>query len=340
MKRALYSLCAVFCAIGMQAQDAQLLNLKAEVRVDYQREHLDGSTYEPNTGFKGKYVNILMNGEITPQFSYSYRQRLNKAHKDQSFFDATDWAYITYKPDAHWSLSGGKQVVGIGGFEYDRAPINLYFCSEFWNNIPCYQLGASVAYSIGQGNDQLMAQVCQSPWRLSEADMYAYNLMWMGNHGRHSSLWSANLLEYLPGKYIFYLALGNQLQLGASTRLQVDLMNRAVSHHPMLLKDCSVMAELSHRCRKVNMFCKMTYDVNATGQEGDFCVTDGTEMKSVGAGIEFFPAKGTDDVRLHANAVYAWGKNGNVDGTMLPKQTRVDVGVTWRMNLLSFTNKK
>ena len=70
----------------------------------------------------------------------------------------------------------------------------------------------------------------------------------------------------------------------------------------------------------------MTYDVNATGQEGDFCVTDGTEMKSVGAGIEFFPAKGTDDVRLHANAVYAWGKNGNVDGTMLPKQ---------RWNLLS-----
>lgn len=333
--------CLAVAALGTaSAQNPQWLNLQGEVRVDYQREYLDGDAVKSNSGFKGKFVNILMSGKISDAFSYSYRQRLNKAHKDQSFFDATDWAYLTYQPNQHWGFSGGKQVVGIGGYEYDRAPIDLYFCSEYWNNIPCYQLGVSVAYTTGSGKDKFQGQVCESPFNLENEDMYAYNLMWYGSHGWFNTIYSANALEYRPGKFIYYLALGNEFQLGKA-KLQLDFMNRATEHHAFFFKDCSVMGELSCPVGKhINLFGKVTYDVNHTGQEGDRCVYNGTELTRVGGGVEYYPLPdGNRNIRLHANFCYSWGKNGNEAGTMLPKQNLIDVGVKWKVDILSFTRK-
>jgi hypothetical protein len=100
----------------------------------------------------------------------------------------------------------------IGGWEYDRAPIELYFCSEFWNNVNCYQIGASVAYTTSSGNDTILFQACQSPYdTTSEAvDYYAYNLYWSGSHGFYTALYSLNFMQYAPGKYDKYVALGNQ----------------------------------------------------------------------------------------------------------------------------------
>ena len=143
MKKIICTLCLVMSVLCVMAQDSKVVNLQLETRMDYQREYLDGDAIKPNSGFIGKYLNVILNGTINDRWSYSYRQRLNKAHADATFFDATDWVHLTYKVNDNWSLNGGKQVVGIGGYEYDRAPIDLYFCSEYWNNIPCYQLGVS-----------------------------------------------------------------------------------------------------------------------------------------------------------------------------------------------------
>ena len=43
---------------------------------------------------------------------------------------------------------------------------------------------------------------------------------------------------------------------------------------------------------------------------------------------------GSKDVRLHANACYTFGKNGNLAGALIDKQTLVDVGLTWRIEML------
>ena len=92
----LFSVFALLASVpdNAVAQDENIVNLQAEVRVDYQYEGLDGSKVHDNTGFKGKYLNVILNGNISKSFSYSYRQRLNKAHSSQSFFDATDWIYL------------------------------------------------------------------------------------------------------------------------------------------------------------------------------------------------------------------------------------------------------
>ena len=227
------------------------------------------------------------------QFSYSYRQRLNKAHSDQSFFDATDWLYLTYRPDEHWGLSVGKQVVGIGGYEYDRAPIDLYFCSEYWNNIPCYQMGISADYTFNRKKDKVMFQLCQSPFRAKADDMYSYNLMWYGSHGWFNTIYSVNMIEYQPDKYINYIALGHHLDFG-KTALELDFMNRAADHQTYFFKNCSVMGELSYRpSESFNLFGKVTYDVNRTQVKADYCVHPGTELTHVGGGVH----RGRDDDR-------------------------------------------
>lgn len=339
MKKIIGTLLLAICTISVFAQEKKLLNLKAEVRMDYQRDYVDGDAIKSNSGFKGKYLNIILNGTINEHFSYAYRQRLNKTHMDASFFDATDWVYLTYKADDNWSFSGGKQVVGVGGYEYDRAPIDLYITSEYWNNVPCYQFGVSTTYTTNAGNDQFLAQICESPFNFKNEDLYAYNLMWYGSHGWYNSIWSVNMMEFTPGKFIYYLALGNEFKMG-NAKLQLDFMNRATDQHAFFFKDCSVMAELSCMVNdKMNVFGKFSYDVNKSNSVGDYCVLPGTEITKVGAGIEYYPIENSRNLRFHANAAYSFGKNTNESGTLRPKQTLVDVGVTWKVDMLSLTNK-
>ena len=330
----------VFCCMATFSQSNEVLNLNVEARVDYQREYLDGKSHDANTGFKGRYLNFSLSGDISKNFSYAYRQRLNKAHADQSFFDATDWIYLSYKT-GQWDLSAGKQVVGIGGHEYDRAPIDLYFCSEYWNNIPCYQLGVSVGYQIGQ-KDKLLAQICESPFRknktMNEANKasYAYNIMWYGSHEWFNTIYSFNMIEYAPGKYISYIALGNKFDMG-NVALELDVMNRATDEHAFWGKNFSIMGELCWKAHKqLNIQGKVTYDVNKTNSAGDLCVMPGTEITRAGGAVEFFPLKkGSKDVRIHAAAAYTFGNNGNAFGTALDKQMMYELGLTWRMKVLS-----
>lgn len=318
----------------------QLLNLQAEARVDYQREYIDGEADKANSGFKGKFVNLIASGTINDHFSYAYRQRLVKANSEQSLFDAIDWIYLTWRADEHWEVSAGKQVVGIGGYEYDRAPIDLYFCSEYWNNIPCYQLGVSAAYNINGGKDKILAQYCQSPFRANADDMYAYNIMWYGSHGWLNTIYSVNLIEYMPHKYISYLALGHRLDFG-EVKIELDFMNRAGGHQAYFFKDFSVMSEVSYSpTKKLNVFGRVTYDVNKTSNTAaDCCVLPGTELTYVGGGVEFYPVKNSRNVRLHAYYAHSFGKNGNENCAVPPKQDFVSVGLKWKVDLLAVKNK-
>jgi hypothetical protein len=335
----------LFC-LGLLASttaSAQTLNptfnLDLQARIDYQRDDIDGTAIDDNSGFKGKYLNFQLSGDITPKLSYAWRQRLNKASNESSFFEATDWVYLEYRPTDRWALAAGKQVVAIGGYEYDRAPINIYRGSEFWNNIPCYQLGASATYKFKNEQDKLLAQICTNPFYKQidgNTNTYAYNLMWMGSHGFFNTLYTLNLIEYMPKHYISYIALGHNLKFSRKVSLELDLMNRAASGQTFLFRDASVMANLCvDVTRKLQVFAKGTYDVNRTHSTADFTVLPGSEIKMAGGGVEYRPLKDKrNELRLHAFCFYSWGTNTNPDATLHNKQTFADVGVTWYMNVL------
>lgn len=314
----------------------EIVRLDAEMRFDYDHTTRDSHTYKPGTGFEGKYLMLRIDGMIIPGLTYSWRQRLNKTTAD---FNGTDWAYLNYAVEG-WNFSAGKEVVGIGGYEYDRAPMDLYGCSVFWNNIPCFKFGVSAGYDITK-SDRLTFQVTESPFVTSgNHDMYGFNLKWNGRHGCFESIYSANLMEYDENRYISYLALGNKFFFDKMW-LELDLMNRAASHQKFLFKDCSLMTELSYVPDDAwRIYGKYTYDVNNTGTGADLVVADGTELNMAGAGLEFFPLRSKRHrLRIHAGCFYYWGKNGNPDNLIQNKTLYITTGITWDMNILNLKHK-
>ncbi len=341
-------LCVALLSFGAaQAQqdgyeeDNEIFRLGIEARFDYLREAIDGTKINGNSGFKVRYFNLRMDGQITPKFSYSWRQRFNRMNSLSDFAQNTDWLHLTYRPTENWAISAGKQVVMIGGWEYDRAPIELYFCSEYWNNVACYQLGASVAYTTNEGNDTLTFQFCQSPYDHAEADYFAYNLYWSGQHGFFSALYSLNFSQYAPGKYDAYVVLGNQFQFG-DAKLQLDLMNRGVSARELLFDNFSIMGEFSYLVAdRVNIFAKATYDKVGNNYASGLFLYPGTEITRLGGGVEYYPLghKGNRDIRLHAVYAHTLGNNTNPVPTAVNKQSYLTVGLTWKIDILSAAEK-
>ena len=338
MKRYGNILCGILAVLlggnVAMAQEAAKVNLRLEARGDAQYENIEGQMIDGNTGFRGKQLNLRLNGNINEAWSYVYRQRMGKPNGDASYLDAVDHINLTYTTGA-WSFTGGKQTVAVGGYEYDLTPIDFYFGSEYWYNMACYQWGVNAKYKFGtESNDALMLQVTQSSFRSIDPNMYAYNLLWSASYGWLDILHSVNMMEYLPGKFVNFIALGHQFYMGDFT-LQLDWMTRADVEH-FDLDDFSVMADLSwNASKKLNVFAKATYDVNKNNMV-DLCVLPGTEVTRVGAGVEFFPIKDSRDVRLHAGYSYAWGKNTNlVEGAVWNNHTFVALGATWKINIFS-----
>lgn len=340
MKSIVMALCLAVWIFPVEAQseDAKnkpTVNVDLQARASFYNDRVGGEVRHDDSGFKGDYLNLIVSGKINDKFSYSWRQRLNKKISNSDFFDATDWIYVDYKVDRHWSAAAGKQIVMIGGYEYERAPIDVYTASEYWNHISCYQFGASVTYTANGGKDKLSAQFCESPfWTEGRHDQFAYNLYWTGVHGLWSTMYSLNMIEYAPERYISYLSLGNRFAVG-NAALELDFMNRAASHQTFLFSDCSIIANVDWRLLpKLNLYGKVAYDVNKANTGADRCVVSGTELTTYAAGMEFFPIKGKGDVRLNAGIAYTCGSNTNPDGVMLHDRLTLQIGLTAKLHLL------
>ena len=325
----------------VMAQETKPVSLQVEARADYQRINIDGKKIKEGSGFKGNVVNIILKGDISPKFSYAFRNRLNGINKDYNFFNSTDWLYLKYKPNKNVSLIAGKYIVLVAGYELLPAPIDCYFLSEFCYNFPCYQWGLVGELTTNSGNDVFSAQICQSPYQKvyenkagKAAEMYAYNVAWNGRHGFWEPFWSVNMSEYAPHKFINYISLGNKFHLADNLQLELDYWNRAASRQGFIGKDCSVIGQVSYQpTEKLNVFAKASYEVNHAGTDADVAVMDGTELTRVGGGVEYYPLK-EKKVRIHGYYSYSFGKNANPAGVVQDKMSELNIGVTWRGKVL------
>lgn len=317
------------------------LNVSFDTRIDFQNVWYDGTTDDAASGFKGKYFMLRVDGSVMDGFvDYSWRQRLNRRKENTSAFDDTDWVWVRVNHKG-WHISGGKEVVLVGSWEYDKNPVDVYTFSLFWDNLPCFEFGATVARDLGP-NDNLAFQVTQSPWHTPEHNnMYAYNLLWTGHHGPYSALWSVNMMEYAPDRYINYIAFGNKLSFGR-VWVTVDLINRAASHQVFLFRDFSLLSELSWRATdRWRFHMKYTFDNNHSGTGADLTVTDGTHLNMLGIGAEFnVLRRSTHNLRVHANAIYAWGRNSNPLDALQRRTAIADIGFRWRVDLLRVKSPK
>lgn len=353
MKKALLSL-AIACAsvTGVHAADVDTLSIRGgqsyvgpeverfsvETRMGWQMNRMNGVTDDSRTGFRGEYINMYLFARLYKGLSFRWRQRLNITN-ERNFWDSTDYLMMQYRPNAHWQIAAGKQVVAIGGYEYDRPAIDLYYNTEYWNQIPCFQLGASVAYTFNSG-DRLMFQLSNSPFRraIGNNNTYGLSLLWTGQHGLWETIWSANAFQTTHGRWISYIALGNRLNFlpGGRLWLEADFINRAGGRQTFLFRDCSVAAELSGRPHpSLRLFAKYTYDRNHSGTSADLCVMDGTEIHGVGGGLEYEPVRRYPDIlRLYGVAHYSTGTNANPDGVLQDGLICVNAGIKVNLDIL------
>lgn len=329
MKKALFAL--AFLALPAAAQ-SDWFNAQLEFRSEYVNESIDGTTTD--AGMRGQYLNLKLNGKISDKFTYAYRQRFSKdMFRENGFLKATDYLYLTYHPTERWAISAGKQIVTIGGFEYDYAPIDVYQYGTYCNQILPYGFGASVTYNLTD-KDMLLAQAAQSIFALDGShDRYGYNLAWYGNHGCFSSIYSVNMHEYYDGKYLNVIALGNKFKFNHGHFI-LDYTNRYASgFDASFFGDFSAAAELHVQpIRELNVFTRYAFEKN-DGNGGDLTVKPGTEQHHLGVGVEAFPLKGDQDIRLHAAYYHTWGENTNPNETQLQDgHNLLTVGLTFRLN--------
>lgn len=323
-KQFFMSLLVVLCGV-FAAQAQGISRLDVEVRSDWQFEALEGVKQPEASGFDGKFFNLRLDGSLAENLTYSIRYRANKVQS--SPFAATDWATLTYSTDK-WDFSAGKQVVAIGGYEYDRAPIDIYFASEYWHQIACYQFGVSATYKYG--NTKLLGQVCRSPYDFANQNLYAYNLMVMNAH----TLSSINLLEYAPGKFAGYIALGDREVFG-DVAVEWDLMYRNDLENLKNNSSMSAMVDVNWAMNeKLNIFTHASWDFN----DGSMAMVEptvlpGTDIWRVGGGVEYFPT-GKKNLRIHAASCYTLGKS--VPSAALQNgHFMFQAGLTWKVNLLN-----
>ncbi|MDE5560262.1 MAG: OprO/OprP family phosphate-selective porin [Bacteroidaceae bacterium] len=320
-------------------QGPEVRKFSVESRFGWQMLRTDGAGTDGNrTGFRGEFFNLRLDARLYRGLTFSWRQRLNIT-SERNFWNSTDWMTLDYTHDDRWHFSAGKQIVAIGGYEYDRAPIDLYGVnSEFWNQIACYQFGVSASYSFSAA-DRLLLQFCNSPFRtfIGSNDTYGFSLMWNGSHGMWETIWSVNAFQCTGGRWMNYIVLGNKFNfLPGRLWLELDYINRASSRQTFLFDDSSVIAEMSARpLRSVRVFAKYNFDINRSGTDADLCVTDGTKIHGVSGGVEYEPfARHPEVLRLFGMAGYTWGVNANPDGAMFDGQVRLSIGAKLNLDIL------
>lgn len=329
-------------SIQDKGAEDHLISLDLEARLDWQmvnhRKNLDDS----ETGFIGKYIALKAHGELTEGLTYTWRQRFSRTPKDQTFWDQTDILDINYK-FGRFDVGAGKQVVLIGGYEYDRAPINLMCPNLFVTNVACYQFGVSGGCRITP-NDHLALQVSQSLFATPEdRNLYSYNLMWRGGHDltdwlRIETIWSVNEVEFLKGKYCNYVALGNKVVINRRVSLIADLMTRTYpDNNPF--KNNTFMGEASWDINpKWKITGKLSYDCNRGVNMTDKTeVARGTQFMIGGLVGEWYPIRnGRHLLKVHAALFGSYGSNYNPSDLMQRKTLYGSVGLTWHMNLINF----
>lgn len=323
---------AMLTQVSVYAQEGKKedpsIRLKVEARFDGEISSADKS------GFAGRYLWLAADGRINENFSYNFRHRLYlDAGSPRAFFNATDWANVTWHANEKFSVTAGKQMVCIGTIEYDYSPMDVLIASYFWNHVSPFQIGVNVGFAPDK-NNKFYAQVTNSPFSTKAMEgMFAYNVIWYGNvTDWFSTIYSVNFMEYEKGHFINYIALGNKIKPVDGLAIDIDYMNRYAGKGTAFLKDFSLHGKVAVDVSpSVTLFAKGGYDMNKAQQAGvdfvyDRYVHPGVDLGFYGAGVEYYPVKkDRHSLRLHA---FWYSSSAN------PVPHTFNVGLKWQMKVL------
>ena len=301
-------------------------------------------------GFGGDGLYLNIDGKISKNLSYSLCQRFFSSQgDDDSAFDNTDWLTLSYEVGS-FSFTAGKDVVMVGSFEYDAYDIASYFDmnSMFYNTFGCYQWGVKAAWTPSEERS-IALQVTNSPFSFypREDNLYAYNLAWSDGWDCYSSLWSVNMFEYEHGKFVKCIALGNMFYIG-NLSLGLDCIALDANLKDRVDDQLTINFMPSYEFgNKFRLFGKLGWervgedlpydftgeylsaeDMALANEENIYTLpaflVAGQDYWFYGAGLEYFPIKDNDSVRLHA----VWASNN------FTNRHSINVGLTWKFDVV------
>ena len=317
---------SAFLLLAPFAARAEVDTLYFDARAAY-NEAVKGGKY---TGrFLGDHLNLNIYGTMTDKVGFRIRHRLNVAPTAVDPLRATDWAALIWRPSDKWTITSGKQAILVGGYEYDSMPIDVYFYSNFCNNLPQgYAVGVTTDYKIADGQS-VTFQVINSPLSYGFSDTFAYNLAWQGHITPWwHTIWTLNAVEDNYRRFIGYAALGNHLVLG-NVAIDLDLIDRANLRQDNIFSDYTFITKVIWSVGKWNYCGKIGFErndaanVDANGIAYDTVMAPGYDYLYGGCGIEYFPY-GDNKLRLHA----IWFRDSD------NHDNNFQVGVTWRFDLI------
>lgn len=268
-----------------------------------------------------------------------------------------DWANLSYtlvtEKAGSFDFTLGKDVLSIGGFEYDAYDFDCHFglCSMMWNYLPVYQWGGKVGYTTPSEMTSICFQAATSPYGgmlFRDRQYGAYSLYVSGEYDWYSSIWAVNFLQYAKSSYVNVITLGNQFYAGDCT-IGIDWMNRARSVKSFFNQEMSLMGTVSYNFGdKVELFGKVgwdrfagealfsavddmfgIYEENAeeltdpvTGEPAGFAPL-GRNYVYGGLGVHWYPLKDSQDLRVHAV----------VSANNWASEVSVNLGVTYNFSL-------
>ena len=224
MRRIIASVTLVLGALAACA--AQELNLNLVTRFDGNKSWPLKSTSSGNNriNWGNSSLYVLADGSFTGKLSYDIA--MNFLNSDPvSLYSNTgscvetnwlNWADFTYSFNDNWSVSAGKQIMLLGGWEIDMYDFDQLtdLCSQDWQLINVYQWGGKVAYSPSE--EHLFAvQVSSSPLRdlLLEGNEIAASFQTRNTVGIWESIFSANYIQtpYDECPAMYMATFGNQI---------------------------------------------------------------------------------------------------------------------------------
>lgn len=233
MKRIIASVTLVLGAFATGV--AQEMNLNLVTRLDGNKSWPLKSTTSSNNriNWGNSSLYLLADGSFSEKLSFDVA--MNFLNSDPvSLYSNTgscvetnwlNWADFTYSFNDNWSVSAGKQIMLLGGWEVDMYDFDQMtdLCSQDWQLINVYQWGGKVAFLPSE--DHLFAlQVSSSPLRdlLLEGNEIAASFQTRNTVGIWESIFSANYIQtpYEDCRSVFMATFGNMF---ATDRLNAFL---------------------------------------------------------------------------------------------------------------------
>lgn len=301
-------LCLAFSLLAAGMLSAQNIDIRIEGRESLNKD----------TGMNLDRLSMEVKGSFNSKLSFDYFQHFNRLVPVKEMLYAADRLYLRYTPTEHWSFTAGKIVSAFGSFEYDDAPIDIYFYTRHLLSCGFFLPGIDVSYHFNGGKDSFSLQMTKGAHtEHGEWGRYSYNFMWTGHHGWMNTLYSANMHELPDGYKQYEIALGHRMNAGWFSA-DVDLCNRFFSERKSNNPFSSgfFMTRLSAEMgRYASAQVKASYDFDRV--IGDRFQT--------GIAFEFFPYKGSRDLRLH------------LQGSYIPKEdiTALGIGLKWNCHLFT-----